>query len=100
MAAMAAASHGNRSLAGPRGSSREAVRDSAAAPEVASAETVAAAGANARSVPARAAACHREWTLDAFTTPPRLTDSVIRWEGCNAIPGRLSVNYFTNQSYD
>ena len=79
MAAMAAVIHGDRSLAGPRGSSREAVRHSAAAPEAASVETVLCAGANARSVPARAAACHREWTLDAFTTP-RVTDSVIRWE--------------------
>lgn len=86
MAAMAAVIHGDRSLAGLLGSSREAVRHSAGAPEVASVETAPCVGANARSVPGRAAACHREWTLDAFTTP-RVTDSMIRWEGCNAIPG-------------
>ncbi len=76
MAVMAAVIHGNRSLAGPRGS-RKAVRDPAAAPEIASAETVACAGTSARLVPAKPAACHREWNLDAFTTP-RVTDAVIR----------------------
>ena len=86
IATMAAVIHGNRSLAGPRGSSQEAVRHSAAAPEVASVETVPCAGANARSLPARAAACHREWALDAFTMP-RVTYSVIRWAACNAIAG-------------
>jgi hypothetical protein len=86
MAAMAALSHGDRSLAGPRGPSRRAVRHSAAAPEVASVETVPCAGVSARPVPARPAPCHREWTLDAFTLP-RITDSVIRWVGCNAIAG-------------
>jgi hypothetical protein len=40
MAAVAAVIHGDRSLAGPRGSSREAVRHSATTPEVATAETV------------------------------------------------------------
>jgi hypothetical protein len=86
MAAMAAVIHGDRSLAGPWESSREAVRHSAAAPEAARFETVLCAGANACSVPARAVACHRESTLDALITP-RVTISVIDWEGCNAIPG-------------
>ena len=80
MAAMAAVIHGDRSLAGPRGSSREAVRHSAAASEVGAVATVPRAGANARSVPARPAAYHREWTLDPFTTP-RVTDSVIGMGG-------------------
>lgn len=70
---MAAVIQGDRSLAAPRGSSREAVRHSAAASEAASAETVDCAGGNARSVPARPAVCHPEWTLDASTTR-RVTD--------------------------
>ncbi len=84
MAAMATVSHGDRSIPGPRGLSREGVRHLGAAPEVASVEIV--PSASARSLPGRPAARHREWTLDAFTTP-RITDLVIRWELCIAIPG-------------
>ena len=66
--------------------SREAVRHSAAVPEVASVETIPCASATHVRSPQDRWPATGEWALDAFTMP-RITDSVIRWAGCNAIAG-------------